>query len=114
MNKKSIKPPVKAQKNGTATVTRKRLGEDAPVKTFIYEVESGVIMSPRVKSTDNPFPFEKMKVGDSFLIPAYDKIAKSPNPVHYAANRYAKHVKPGFAVTTRLALDKSRRVWRIK
>lgn len=101
-------------KTVTAKVTRKNVAQTTPVKTYIYEVESGVIMSPRVKATDNPFPFEKMKVGDSFLIPAGDNIAKSPNPVHYAANRYAKHVKPGFAVTTRLLLDKSRRVWRIK
>lgn len=97
----------------TAKVTRSKVNEK-PIKTYLYEVESGVIMAPRVKSSENPFPFENMKIGDSFLIPAQDKLAKSPNPVHYAANRYAKHVKPGFAVTTRLLLDKSRRVWRIK
>ena len=101
------------KKTVTAKVTRRVIGEPV-TKTFIYEVESGVIMAPRIKTGENPFPFEKMKVGDSFLIPAQDKLAKSPNPVHYAANRYAKHVKPGFAVTTRLLLDKSRRVWRIK
>lgn len=109
MNKKPIKT-----KESTAKVTRKRIDETAPTKTYIYKVESGVIMAPRMRASDNNFPFEMMKPGDSFLIPANDKLAKSPNPVHYAAAQYAKHVKPGFAVTTRLLVDKSRRVWRIK
>lgn len=104
----------KAAPKVTAKVTRTKVGETSPKKTYIYEVESGVMMTPRLRSNEFNFPFEAMKVGDSFLIPAKDQLAKSPNPIHYSAKQYAKHVKSGFMITTRILLDKSRRVWRIK
>lgn len=111
----TTKKTVKAAPKGIAKVTRTKLGDDpAAQKTYIYEVESGVMMAPRTRGTEINFPFELMKIGDSFLIPAKDNLSKSPNPIHYAAKQYAKHVKSGFMITTRLLLDKSRRVWRIK
>lgn len=79
-----------------------------------YKVEKGVpIEGVRTVTSLNRFPFEQMNVGDSFLIPPGDKHAENPNTVHYAASKYAR-MKPGFTVTTRLQLNKYRRVWRIK
>lgn len=103
----------------TAKVTRTKRSsvlDDTPLreKTYIYEVEEGVILAGvRNSSTDIKFPFALMKVGDSFLIPAKDPASKQPNALHYAAKQYAKF-RPGFAITSRLQLDKSRRVWRLK
>lgn len=115
-----IKAPTKA-KQVTATIRRKRKQaaptyDDTPLKerTYIYKVESGVILAGvRNSSTEIKFPFALMNVGDSFLLPAKDESAKSPNTLHYAAKQYARY-KPGFAITSRLQLDGSRRVWRLK
>jgi len=96
--------------------TPKKTADDTVVKqrTFIYQVESGVIISGSRKSyNEHQFPFELMKIGDSFLIPPSDKISKSPNVLHYAAKQYAR-MKPGFTITSRMQLDKARRVWRLK
>jgi hypothetical protein len=96
-----------------------RLADSKPVKppaveATPYKIESGVpIEGVRTITNFNNFPFEQMKIGDSFIIPPGDKFAENPNSIHYAANRYAK-MKPGFCVTTRLQLNKYRRVWRIK
>lgn len=100
------------EKKVTATVTRKKPAE--PIKTFHYKVESGVILAARRREFTNHFPFEQMKVGDSFLIPKDDSLAKNPNGVHYAVKMYSREVKHGFTVTTRKLLDGTRRVWRIK
>lgn len=79
-----------------------------------YKIEVGVpITSHRVSYNGDRFPLGQMNVGDSFVIPASDPINKNPNTLHYAAKMYARQV-PGFALTTRLQLDKARRVWRIK
>lgn len=79
-----------------------------------YKVESGVpITSQRVSYNGDRFPLGQMNIGDSFVIPASDPINKNPNTLHYAAKMYAR-IKPGFTLTTRLQLDKARRVWRIK
>lgn len=83
-------------------------------KKFDYEVEAGVeITGVRLSSLRDKFPFELMKPGDSFLIPAKDPVAKKPNTLHYAANQFAK-MKPGFTLTSRMQLNGERRVWRIK
>jgi hypothetical protein len=104
----------------TAKVTRKKKNtpvlDDTPLKdrTYIYKVESGVILAGvRNSSTEIKFPFALMNVGDSFLLPSKDAAAKSPNSLHYSAKQYAKF-KPGFTITSRLQLDGSRRVWRLK
>lgn len=82
--------------------------------SYAYKVESGVkITSVRYSDLSNKFPFSIMNIGDSFMIPATDPVSKNPNTVHYAAKQYAK-MKPGFIITTRMQLDKNRRVWRIK
>lgn len=79
-----------------------------------YAIEKGVpITSLRMNYRGGFFPLEQMGIGDSFLIPAGDPVCKNPNTLHYAAKQYAR-LKPGFTVTTRMLLDKSRRVWRIK
>lgn len=112
---------VKPERKVTAKVTRKKLVAqptfDESVlkdKTYIYKVESGVILAGvRSGTADIKFPFAQMNVGDSFLIPAKDPIAKSANQLHYSAKIYARF-KPGFTITSRLQLDGSRRVWRLK
>lgn len=96
----------------TAKITRTKAEE--PKKTYHYVVESGVTIMGRRREFTNHFPFEQMKVGDSFLIPASDALSKNPNGVHYGCKMYAREVKPGFTVTTRKLIDGSRRVWRIK
>jgi hypothetical protein len=100
------------EKKVTATVKRSKPQE--PTKTFSYAVESGVILASRRREFTNHFPFEQMKVGDSFLIPKDDPLSKNPNGVHYAVKMFAREVKVGFTVTTRKLLDGTRRVWRIK
>ena len=83
-------------------------------KKFDYTVEHGVqITGSRISSLRDKFPFEIMKIGDSFLIPSKDPVAKKPNSLHYAAKQYAKF-KPGFLITSRMQLNGERRVWRIK
>ena len=79
-----------------------------------YKVEVGVpITSFRLSYNGDRFPLGQMNVGDSFVIPPNDPVNKNPNTLHYAAKMYARQV-PGFTLTTRLQLDKARRVWRIK
>lgn len=103
----------------TAKITRTKspsILDDTPLKqkTYIYKVEEGVIMAGvRNSSTDIKFPFALMNVGDSFLIPAKDPVSKQPNTLHYAAKQFARF-RPGFTVSSRLQLDGSRRVWRLK
>lgn len=83
-------------------------------KSYKYKVESNVkISGNRHAYSLDKFPFPLMKVGDSFLVPANDPVSKNPNSLHYAAKMYAREV-PGFSITTRLQLNKERRVWRIK
>lgn len=103
----------KAQLNRvTATVTRKKPEE--PTRTYSYVVEEGITLAGRRREFNNHFPFELMKIGDSFLIPKNDPLIKNPNGIHYAVKMYAREVKIGFTVTTRKLLDGTRRVWRIK
>jgi hypothetical protein len=100
----------------TAKVTRKHdiKPDSTPTKTYLYKVEEGVLIQGVRNSTTNlQFPFELMKPGDSFLLPPNDPATKSPNTLHYAAKAYAR-MKPGFIITSRMQLDKSRRVWRLK
>lgn len=83
-------------------------------KTYKYKVESNIkITGNRQAYSAEKFPFPLMKVGDSFLIPANDPVAKNPNVLHYAAKMYAR-ANPGFTITTRMQLNKERRVWRLK
>ena len=98
----------------TKTAPTKNVTTQEKEKTYIYEVEEGVVlMGTRNSNVNDKFPFPIMKPGDSFLIPPNDPAAKNPNVLHYAAKQYAK-MKPGFIITTRLQLNKSRRVWRLK
>jgi hypothetical protein len=96
----------------TAKVTRTKA--DEPTRTYNYVVESGIMIVGRRREFTNHFPFEQMKVGDSFLIPKNDPLIKNPNGIHYAVKMYSREVKIGFTVTTRKLLDGTRRVWRIK
>lgn len=99
-------------KSTTATKTGKK-DATSEIK-YAYKVEHNVeITGVRLSSLRDKFPFDIMKPGDSFLIPAKDPIAKKPNTLHYAANQYAK-MKPGFTLTSRIQLNGERRVWRLK
>lgn len=85
-----------------------------PTPKYEYVVEHNIqIVGVRISNAKDKFPFELMKIGDSFLIPAKDPVAKNPNTLHYAAKHYAK-MKPGFLLTSRKQLNGERRVWRIK
>lgn len=108
----TAKRKVVKEKKVTATVTRSK--PETPTKTFSYEVEEGVTLAARRRDFNNHFPFELMKLGDSFLIPKNDPLIQNPNGIHYAVKMYAREVKIGFTVTTRKLLDGTRRVWRIK
>ena len=93
---------------------RKTNQQKPSAKTYDYTVEKKVqINGSRETGFLDKFPFEIMQPGDSFLIPAKDSRSKNPNTLHYAATQYAR-IRPGFTITTRQQLDKSRRVWRIK
>lgn len=106
------KKVVEVKKTITAKVTRTRV--NLPTVTSTYVVEEGVLLVGKRREYKNHFPFQQMKLGDSFLIPANDPLAEAPNGIHYAAKQFANDVKSGFMITTRRLLDKSRRVWRIK
>lgn len=109
------KKKIEIKKTGTRS-TRKLPEKQTKVSdsNSLYKVEAGVpITSMRVSYNGDRFPLGQMNVGDSFVIPASDPINKNPNTLHYAAKMYARQV-PGFTLTTRLQLDKARRVWRIK
>lgn len=96
-----------------ATVKSVKLQDDSTEATT-YVIEKNVpIEGVRTRSLINTFPFPQMGIGDSFLIPPGDKYAENPNTIHYAAQQYAK-IKSGFTVTTRMQLNKYRRVWRLK
>lgn len=106
------KKAVEVKKTVTAKVTRTRIG--LPTISSTYVVEEGIMIVGKRREYKNHFPFQQMKLGDSFLIPANDPLAESPNGIHYAAKQFANDVKSGFMITTRRLLDKTRRVWRIK
>lgn len=110
--KKTTKKPT--TKSDILKQTSQVKPDTSATKKYSYNVESGVAISGvRHSKIGDKFPFAIMKPGDSFLIPANDPAAKNPNVLHYAAKNYAKMV-PGFTITTRLQLNKSRRVWRLK
>ncbi len=106
------KKKVEVKKTVTAKVTRTRIGQ--PTISSTYVVEEGILIVGKRREYRNHFPFQQMKLGDSFLVPANDPLAESPNAIHYAAKQFANDVKSGFMITTRRLLDKTRRVWRIK
>lgn len=100
----------------TKSVTGTKTGKNVPTngEKYAYKVEHNVEISGiRFSTVRDKFPFDIMKPGDSFLIPAKDPVAKKPNTLHYAANQFAK-MKPGFTLTSRMQLNGERRVWRIK
>lgn len=95
-------------------VKQKTVDTKTTDKSYKYKVESDIkITGSRHAYSADKFPFPLMKVGDSFLIPANDPVAKNPNTLHYAAKIHARAV-PGFTITTRMQLNKDRRVWRLK
>ena len=101
-------------KKTNKTIKKVNLVKDTPKKDFAYIVEKGVAMvSTRMRLKADSFPFTAMNIGDSFLIPSTDPIAKKSSTLHYVAKQYAR-MQPGFSVTTRILLDGSRRVWRLR
>lgn len=110
----AIKNNKQVRKTRTTAKSVDKTIDKSKKKTYSYVIESGIALSG-VRSTGlvNSLPFDAMKVGDSFLIPAGDPLNKKINALHYAAKQYAKS-RPGFTVTTRLQLNKERRVWRLK
>lgn len=102
-----------SNQNGRTNGRLNRKLRATSLNKYLYKVDHNVeIRGVRNTSYLDRFPFEIMKPGDSFLIPSGDKNCKNPNSLHYAA-KHAK-MRPGFTITTRLQLNKDRRVWRIK
>jgi hypothetical protein len=103
-----------ATKTKSITGTKTGKSDVTNGEKYAYKVEHNVVItSIRMSNIRDKFPFDIMKPGDSFLIPAKDPVAKKPNTLHYAANQFSK-MKPGFALTSRMQLNGERRVWRIK
>ena len=103
-----------ATKTKSITGTKTGKNDATNGEKYAYKVEHNIeITSMRYSNIRDKFPFDIMKPGDSFLIPAKDPVAKKPNTLHYAANQFAK-MKPGFTLTSRMQLNGERRVWRIK
>jgi len=72
----------------------------------VYEIEKGI--APRQPGQRPPkLPFEKMEVGDSFLVPFADM---KNNTVKTAANRYSR--KTGFKISV-FKEDGGSRVFRL-
>jgi len=104
----------KSKKRGRkkSVVTKSISSPETSNSTF--KVEKGIpVAGVRLHTNLDHLPFHIMNVGDSFLIPKDHKLAKNPNSLHYAAKIYAR-MKPGFTITTRMQVDKNRRVWRLK
>lgn len=103
-----------ATKTKSTTVTKPAKNDVTNGEKYAYKVEHNIIItSMRMSNICDKFPFDIMKPGDSFLIPAKDPVAKKPNTLHYAANQFSK-LKPGFVLTSRMQLNGERRVWRLK
>lgn len=77
-----------------------------------FKVESGVPIVGKIKAI--PYPFDKMKLKDSFLIPTNGRPEVNYRVDLYAKlKRYNKSQKKGIKLTTRKA-EGGLRVWRIK
>ena len=71
----------------------------------MYKVESGIPL-PKKKIAGN-FPFDNMKVGDSFLLNG-----KAPQTVGYLAAVFARQQEPKWKFTIRKT-EQGYRCWRI-
>lgn len=77
-----------------------------------YRVDKGIQME-RKKHNFARFPFNKMKVGDSFLVPKKDQEPISVQlSIYSAVNSYNKHHGTKLRMATRKQ-DGGVRVWRI-
>ena len=82
-----------------------------------YRIEKGVPMPTWYRNTDGyrgMFPFEKMEMGDSFLIPCAPVLqTKTAMKVQGASNNFRKGWNKKFFIGTR-KVHGGVRVWRIK
>ena len=78
-----------------------------------YKVDKNVPLE-RKKKVHTRFPFDKMKVGDSFYIPKKDQLQSAAvASVYAAANSYNKTFSTRIKISTRKD-DGGLRVWRIE
>jgi hypothetical protein len=78
-----------------------------------YKVESQVPM-PRKVMDRCRFPFDKMKIGDSFFIPKKDQDpTKARISIYAASNSFNKNHKTDYKMSSRI-VEGGLRVWRIK
>jgi hypothetical protein len=86
---------------------KKVIKQDGP-----YVIEKGISMD-RKRSASARFPFDKMKIGDSFYIPKEDQDPLAvPASIYSAANSYNK--THGTKIKMAVRKDKGgTRVWRI-
>ena len=80
-----------------------------------YEVEKGIEIPKSKKGKGvTKYPFSKMEIGDSFLIPKTDKNSSSIQSIVLAAcGLYRKRKNNNFKITTRI-VDGDIRAWRIE
>ena len=71
----------------------------------MYKIEKNIPIPPEGYTRRGPYPFARMEVGDSFLVPFADMIT-----VRCAAGNYAK--KYGAVFWTRFIEGQGVRVWR--
>lgn len=99
----------------------KRKGKKQVVKmkttSGIYRVESHVKLPTNKFVEANlevnfEFPYESMKVGDSFVIPAKKNSVVTRSKMYNEARKFRKEINPKFAIVTRTQKDESRRIWR--
>lgn len=81
-------------------------------KKQAFKVESGIPMERQPRETK--YPFDKMKVTDSFLVPKNGKSPNSIRPAIYAAlKNFNKNQKKPIKLSM-LTVKEGLRVWRIK
>lgn len=74
-----------------------------------FKIEKGVPIPPKIASSIKKYPFEKLKIGDSFFVPLAD--GKSPSSLFSAISQAKKRL--GINLFSAKVKD-GRRVWRIK
>jgi len=105
---------MKAKRNEKRQVLKLKTSKNS---TY-YLVESNVKLPTKHKfveeSVKSEFPYDSMKVGDSFVIPAKENNTPKRSKMYYEAKKFRKDVNSKFAIVTRQQKDESRRVWRYK
>lgn len=77
-----------------------------------FKIESDVPMPSRAGINEPSFPFEEMRVGDSFAVPLHEHPHKIINKVRHAARHFKLRKGNGLDFATRVSATEIR-IWRI-